>query len=138
MLQLQRDVDIVGALVEDVASLVGLAREAGDDRIPALVRGELRDAGEAFAEATRAIVASRDDGGFRNGLVRVNRALLAVDGAFARARARRATVEFSTEEVARLLSTIRALHHATSALCRFEGADQDLEIAGHGSVASPA
>jgi len=95
LLQIQRELDAVGVLLEDVASLVAVAREAGDDRVPALVRGELRDAAEAFAQATRAVVAPRDDGGFRNRLVRVNRALLAVDGAFARARARRATVEFS-------------------------------------------
>jgi uncharacterized membrane protein YccC len=138
LLQIQRELDTVGGLLEDVASLVGVAREAGGDRVPALVRGELRDAAEAFAEATRAVAAPRGDGGFRNRLVRVNRALMAVDGALARARARRATVEFSTEELARLLSTIRALHHATSALWRFEGAEQDLDDIGHGSVASPA
>ena len=32
-LQLQRGVDTVGALLADVASLVGLAREAGDDKV---------------------------------------------------------------------------------------------------------
>jgi hypothetical protein len=59
--------------------------------------------------------------------VRVTRALSAVDAAFSVARERRATAELSTEELARLLSVIRALHGAASVLSRFEAEEVQLE-----------
>jgi hypothetical protein len=127
LLQLKRDAGAADALVDDVGLLVRLALEAANDRAPSLVRSEVQNAAETLAQAARAVRASPDDVGFRESLVRVTRALSAVDAAFSVARERRATAELSTEELARLLSVIRALHGATLVLSRFGAEEVQLE-----------
>jgi hypothetical protein len=50
--------------------------------------------------------------------------VVAVDAAFAGARARRATTELSTAELTRLMSVIRTLHSAASVLSEIPAADE--------------
>jgi uncharacterized membrane protein YccC len=121
LLALRRDVAQVEALVEPVALLVAVVREADDDTAPSLVKGELQQLADTFAAAARALASCGSADTQEETLQRLSGALAAVDAAFAAARERRATAEFSTEEVARLLSVVRALHAATATLLRVPG-----------------
>ena len=76
-----------------------------------MVDPQLRDVAEAFAEIADAPAGL--------GLPRLRHALSALDAAFSVARARRATVSYLTDELARLLSVIRSLHSAAAALSEF-------------------
>jgi uncharacterized membrane protein YccC len=122
ILWLEHDVDLVEAVVEDVGALVAAVHESDDDSAPALFRAELQHVAEAFAEASAALAASSSPGAAEPSVLRLKRALSDLDATFAADRERRATVEFSTGELARLLSVIRALHGAASALSRLAGA----------------
>lgn len=113
---LQRQVAAVDSLVDHVRSLVGTAGDGADDTAPSLIGSELQDAANSLADAADAVAARSTDGGLERSLARADGALSAVDAAFARARARRATAEFSTDELTRLLSVIQCLHAASSAL----------------------
>jgi len=128
LLQLEREVGAVEALVDDVGSLVRVAGEAAGDSAPSLVRGEVQNAAEHVARASRTLRSSPDDGAFGDSLVPLARALSALDGAFAAARERRATAALSTAELARLLSVIRILHDVASVLSRFEAQAPELPI----------
>jgi uncharacterized membrane protein YccC len=116
LLALQRDVAQVGALVEPVGALVAVVAEADNDTAPSLVGGELQQVADTFADAARALAGGGNPDTREGTLQRLSDALAALDAAFAAARERRATVEFSTEQVARLLSVVRALHAATAIL----------------------
>jgi uncharacterized membrane protein YccC len=120
LLQLEREVGAVEALVDDVGSLVRVAAEAAGDTAPSIIRREVQDAAESLAHASRTLRSSLGNGAFRDSLAPLTQALAALDTAFAAARERRATAEFSTAEVARLLSVIRVLHDLASVLWRFE------------------
>jgi hypothetical protein len=116
LLALQRRVSAVEALVGYVRSLAGVVEESSADRAPALVRSQLRAAGDAFGEATS--VFASDGDGFEESLARLDASLQAVDAAFAGARERRATAGLSTDELVRLLLVLRFLHASGSALWR--------------------
>ncbi len=122
--RLERAVGALDALVDHVGSLVGLVLGGVDDRAPGLVRSELRSAGAAFAEAASAVAVSLGEGGSDKSLGHVRSAVVAVDTAFAGARARRATTGFSTAELTRLMSVIRILHDAASVLSGLRAADR--------------
>jgi uncharacterized membrane protein YccC len=125
--RLKRLAGALDSLVDHVGSLVGLVLEGIDDRAPGLVRPELQTAGEAFAEAARAVAAPRSGGGSGESIEQMRSAVVAVDAAFAGARARRATTEFSTAELTRLMSVIRTLHGAASVLSEIPAADEPPE-----------
>lgn len=114
--QLQRHVAAVGELVDQVGSLVRIAAQADEDRVQSLVRDELEAAAEALADAAHSVAARSENDGPEGGLRRASRALSDLDGAFADARGRRATVDYSTDEITRLLSVIRSAHTAGVAL----------------------
>jgi uncharacterized membrane protein YgaE (UPF0421/DUF939 family) len=113
---LQRQVAAVDSLVDHVGSLVGAASEGADDTAPSLIGSELRAAADSLADAADAVATPSADGAPERSLARADGALSAVDVAFAAVRARRATTEFSTDELTRLLSVIQCLHAASSAL----------------------
>jgi uncharacterized membrane protein YccC len=127
LLQLRRDLAIAAAVVDDIHTLVVLAREGHRDRAPQLVGDELQAAGEAFAGAARAIAASADGDDLDARIEHLTVSIWSVQAAFALARERRATAEFSTEELARLMSVMHTLHKAASALPRFRRLEQDRE-----------
>jgi hypothetical protein len=120
LLQLRDNVHAADAFVGQVRELVGLTSEGDGDRAPALVCAELQSAGEAFASAAHAIAKPADRDECHAKLDQLTNSLSAVDAAFAQARRRRATVEFSTEELTRLMAVIRISHSAASALSRVE------------------
>lgn len=117
-LRLERDVATARALVEQVGSVVSVVAQAVTDKVPSLVGSELEQAAETFADAASAVAVASDSDAPKHRLLSLDAALADVDAAFAGARERRATVDFSTEELARLLSIIRSLHSAASALSR--------------------
>jgi hypothetical protein len=127
LLQLRRDLAIAAAVVDDIHTLVVLAREGHRDRAPQLVGDELQAAGEAFAGAARAIAASADGDDLDARIEHLTVSIWSVQAAFALARERRATAECSTEELARLMSVMHTLHKAASALPRFRRLEQDRE-----------
>lgn len=116
LLALQQSVGALESLVHDVRSLVTVVAEAGPDDAPALVAGELRAAAHSLAAAAAGFEAA--DGRFAERLGQLTGMLAAVDTALAGARARRATVEFGTDELVRLLSVVRLLNASRSALSR--------------------
>jgi uncharacterized membrane protein YccC len=110
LLALQRDVGLVDQLVAHVRSLVGLASSGADDTVAALVRAELERAAFAIARST--------NGADSPDRIGMHGALSELDAAFSSARARRATAGSPTEELARLLSVIGALHDSASVISR--------------------
>jgi Fusaric acid resistance protein family len=116
LLRLQRRVAAVDHLVEHVGALVATVSAAAADQAPSLVRAELSAVAEHLGEAARAAAEASDTGALPEQLSRVREALAVVDASFANIRERRATVDFSTDEVTRLLTVLRLTHEMASAL----------------------
>jgi uncharacterized membrane protein YgaE (UPF0421/DUF939 family) len=116
VLRLEGDVATARALVEQVESVVRVVAQPVTDQAPSLIGSELEHVAETFADAASAVASDSDAPKHR--ILALDAALADVDAAFAAARERRGTVNFSTEELARLLSIIRCLHGAASALSR--------------------
>jgi hypothetical protein len=95
---------------------VRIAAQAGEDRAHSLVRDELDAAAKALAAAAHSVAAPSETGGREGSLRSTGRALSDLDSAFAGARGRRATVDYSTDEITRLLAVIRSVHAAGAAL----------------------
>ncbi|HEY6397564.1 MAG TPA: FUSC family protein [Solirubrobacteraceae bacterium] len=114
--RLQSQVAAVGGLVDQVGLLVRISLQASEDRAHSLVRDELEAVSRALADTARSVAGSSEDGGLEDQLRRTTRALSGLDGAFADARARRATVDYTTDEITRLLSVIRCVHVSGAAL----------------------
>lgn len=119
LLELQRQTTAAGKVVEDVIALVAPVEEAAGDRAQGLVRAELEDVARAFESAARAF-GSPDDS-FAAAVAALGRSVAALDGGFADVRARRATVDFPTDELVRLLSIMRLVHGAASTLASLSG-----------------
>lgn len=120
LLRLQARVAAVDRLVEHVGALVDAVSQAAEDRSPSLVRGELPAVAEHIGEAARVAAEPSDVSSLRERLSRVREALAEVDAEFANVRRRRATVDFSTDEVTRLLTVLRLTHEMASALSVLE------------------
>ncbi len=108
LLSLKRRVVAVDTLGDSIGALVTAVGQAANDTAQSLVEPELRDVAEAFAAIDGAPAAAA--------LLRLRQALSALDAAFSAVRARRATVHYPTDELARLFSIIRSLQSATEAL----------------------
>lgn len=114
--RLTRRVEAVRALVDEVGVVVGTAIQAGDDRAYALVATELETAAKSLADAAHAVASLSEDGEPERSLQVAEGALSDRDRAFAGVRDRRATVGYATDDVTRLLSVMRSVHAAGSAL----------------------
>ena len=114
--RLTRRVEAVRALVDEVGSVVGAAIQAGDDTAYALVATELEAAARSLADAAHAVASPSQDGEPEGSLQGADGALSDLDRAFAGVRDRRATVDYRTDDVTRLLSVMRSVHAAGSAL----------------------
>jgi uncharacterized membrane protein YccC len=108
----------VGELAGAVAPLVRVCAGGPGPVNTHLLDAELETAAEGIVRTTRAIADSTGEGELGRNVASLSGACAALDGAFARARARRATVKLSTDEIARMLSVVRGVHEVSTALER--------------------
>ncbi|MGI8573146.1 MAG: hypothetical protein ACR2L9_11065 [Solirubrobacteraceae bacterium] len=99
-------------------SVVATAAFAGEDRAHARVGDELEASALSLADAAHVVATVSEDREPERSLHVVKQSLSDLDSAFAGVRDRRATVDYATDDVTRLLSAIRSLHAAAAALCK--------------------
>jgi uncharacterized membrane protein YccC len=117
---LREQAGVVGELVDSVAPLVRVCASGPGPVNTHLLDAELESAADRVVRTTRAIADSAGEDELERGVTSLSGACVALDGAFARARARRATVNVSTDEIARMLSVVRGVHQVSTALGRFK------------------